>query len=49
MTNEGDELLEEAMKIANDAINAVGYEAPEIEMEEKTVWVTTDLPVGAVP
>ena len=45
----GGKSVAEAMQIANAAINAVGFEAPEIEMEEKTVYVTGELPDGAYP
>ena len=45
----GGNSVAEAMAIANDVINAVGYNPPEIKMEEKTVTVTGDLPDGWVP
>lgn len=45
----GGQSVASAMQTANSIINAVGYEAPEIEMEEKTVTVTGQLPDGWTP
>lgn len=39
----------EAMGIANNIINSVGYEAPEIEWEAKDVTIVGDLPDGWIP
>lgn len=39
----------EAMAIANQIINSVGYDAPAIEMEERTITLTGDIPDGWTP
>jgi hypothetical protein len=39
----------DAQRIANAMVNAVGFDIPEVEMEEKTVTVTGDLPDGWKP
>lgn len=45
----GGQSVASAMETANNIINAVGFDAPDIEMEEKTVYVTGELPDGATP
>ena len=45
----GGQSVASAMQTANNIINAVGFDAPDIEMEEKTVYVTGELPDGATP
>ena len=45
----GGKSVEEAMEIANDLMQTVGFEPPEVEMEEKEVTITGELPEGWTP
>ena len=45
----GGKSVEEAMEIANDLMQIAGFEPPEVEMEEKEVTITGELPEGWTP
>ena len=45
----GGKSVAEAMQIANNIINSVGYEAPEIEFELREIPITGDIPDGWRP
>lgn len=46
---DGGKSLEQAMLEANNLIRGLGFEPPEVEMEERTVYVTGELPPDEIP
>jgi hypothetical protein len=45
----GGKSVADAMAIANDMINNVGFDMPDVEMVERTIYTSTPLPPDLVP